>query len=251
MERKLFLSEDLGEDIVMDDGKVVADEDQILTNLLTATIKGEWDAVELYNSILGSIDDEEAIKVLNEIVSEEYVHIGQLEKLLQDRNNASLAIEDGKEHDEHDLEDVKVPEEDVEVETEGLKESFGGLLDDGTPVEITYSHNNNPQANKMKNIIVGLYIRPDNPPDRYHYEIDPWFRVYTKVKPDRILSTFRYDSVPLDWMSDVDAYAKDVLSQYDDYKEIDNKEFEKLARDKWKRSAILPDEPGGELKWKH
>ena len=70
MERKLFLSEDLGEDIVMDDGKVVADEDQILTNLLTATIKGEWDAVELYNSILGSIDDEEAIKVLNEIVSE-------------------------------------------------------------------------------------------------------------------------------------------------------------------------------------
>ena len=52
-------------------------------------------------------------------------------------------------------------------------------------------------------------------------------------------------------MSDVDAYAKDVLSQYDDYREIDNKEFEKLARDKWKRSAILPDEPGGELKWKH
>ena len=82
MERKLFLSEDLGEDIVMDDGKVVADEDQILTNLLTATIKGEWDAVELYNSILGSIDDEEAIKVLNEIVSEEYVHIGKCQHRL-------------------------------------------------------------------------------------------------------------------------------------------------------------------------
>ena len=52
-------------------------------------------------------------------------------------------------------------------------------------------------------------------------------------------------------MSEVDAYAKDVLSQYDDYREIGNDEFEKLARDKWKRSAILPDEPGGKLKWKH
>ncbi len=41
MERKLFLSEDLEEDIVMDDGKVVADEDQMLINVLTATIKSE------------------------------------------------------------------------------------------------------------------------------------------------------------------------------------------------------------------
>lgn len=248
MERKLFLSEDLEEDIVMDDGKVVADEDQMLINILTAAIKGEWDAIELYNSIISSIDDEEAVKVLQDIVSEEYVHVGQLEKLLQDRNNASLAIDDGK---EHDLEDVKVPEEDIEVETEGLHESFDGLLDDGTPIEITYSHNNNPETQIMKNIIVGLYIRPDNPPDRYHYEIDPWLRVYTKVKPDRILSTFRYDSVPLDWMSEVDAYAKDELSKYDDYKEIDNREFEKLERDKWKRAAIMPDEPGGKLKWNH
>lgn len=244
MERKLFLSEDLEEDIVMDDGKVVADEDQILVNLLTATIKGEWEAVELYNSIIGSIDDEEAIKVLNDIVSEEYVHIGQLEKLLQDKSSVSLAIEDGK---EHDLEDVKVPEEDIEVETEGLTE---GLLD-GTPLNITYSHANNPETQKMITTIVGLYIRPDNPPDRYHYEIDPWLRVYTKVKPDRILSTFRYNSVPCDWMSEVDEYAKSMLSEYDDYKEIDNKEFEKLERDKWKRAAIMPDEPGGELKWKH
>ena len=249
MERKLFLSEDLGEDIVMDDGKVVADENSMLTNLITLTIKGEWDAVELYNNMIASIDDEATIEVLSEIVREEYVHIGQLEKLLQDKNDASLGIEDGKDHDheEDDLDDVQVPEEDIEVETEGLTE---GLLDVPN-LDITYSHGATPEAKMKETIIVGLYTNAKQPPDKYHYEIDPYMLVYTKVKPNRLLSQFRYTTAPFDWMEDVDEYAKSVIDQYEGIKEISPEEFEQIQRDKWSMGAIMPEEPGGKITWKH
>jgi len=39
----------------------------------------------------------EAVEVIKDITKEEYVHVGQLEKLLQDRNVSADEIETGKE----------------------------------------------------------------------------------------------------------------------------------------------------------
>ena len=69
-------------------------------NLLSTLIKSGWDAIEMYNSILLTFQNEgneELVKIISDIVSEEYIHIGQLEKALQLINNTAEVIEDGKE----------------------------------------------------------------------------------------------------------------------------------------------------------
>ena len=75
--------------------KILLEEDDTnqevlnLTTMLSALIKGEWDAIDQYNSVLStleSFDNELATETLKEIVSEEYIHVGQLEKLAQDIN---------------------------------------------------------------------------------------------------------------------------------------------------------------------
>ena len=75
--------------------------------MLSALIKGEWDAIDQYNSVLStleSLDNELATETLKEIVSEEYIHVGQLEKLAQDINPDAENITTGYEHDELDHE---------------------------------------------------------------------------------------------------------------------------------------------------
>ena len=78
-----------------------------LTTMLSALIKGEWDAIDQYNSVLStleSLDNDLATETLKEIVSEEYIHVGQLEKLAQDINPDAENITTGYEHDELDHE---------------------------------------------------------------------------------------------------------------------------------------------------
>ena len=78
-----------------------------LTSMLSMLIKGEWDAIDQYNGIilsLESTDNKDAVDVLKEIVSEEYIHVGQLEKLAQDINPDAENITTGYEHDELDHE---------------------------------------------------------------------------------------------------------------------------------------------------
>lgn len=114
MNRKLILSEDLDQpaqfapqaEVTQQEVAPVESKDNSLemSNMISAMIKGEWDAVDIYNSMLTSIkemtNDTEVIDLLTEIVNEEYVHIGQLEKLLQSKNPTAVGIEDGKLHDE-------------------------------------------------------------------------------------------------------------------------------------------------------
>lgn len=69
-------------------------------NLISTLIKTEWDCVDLYNSILLTVSNEgikEVDDILNNIISDHYIHIGQLEKALQYVNNAANDIDDGKE----------------------------------------------------------------------------------------------------------------------------------------------------------
>ena len=93
--------------------KILLEEDDTnqevlnLTTMLSALIKGEWDAIDQYNSVLStleSVDNELATETLKEIVSEEYIHVGQLEKLAQDINPDAENITTGYEHDELDHE---------------------------------------------------------------------------------------------------------------------------------------------------
>ena len=93
--------------------KILLEEDDTnqevlnLTTMLSALIKGEWDAIDQYNSVLStleSLDNDLATENLKEIVSEEYIHVGQLEKLAQDINPDAENIAAGHEHDELDHE---------------------------------------------------------------------------------------------------------------------------------------------------
>lgn len=114
MKRKLILSEDFDQPTMLapqpaSQQEVQPAEPQAqpaqfeMSNMISAMIKGEWDAVELYNgmlAILKDMNDSELVSVITEIVNEEYVHIGQLEKLLQAKNPTATSIEAGKVHDE-------------------------------------------------------------------------------------------------------------------------------------------------------
>ena len=93
--------------------KILLEEDDTnqevlnLTTMLSALIKGEWDAIDQYNSVLStleSLDNELATETLKEIVSEGYIHVGQLQKLAQDINPDAENITTGYEHDELDHE---------------------------------------------------------------------------------------------------------------------------------------------------
>ena len=93
--------------------KILLEEDDTnqevlnLTTMLSSLIKGEWDAIDQYNSVLStleSLDNDLATETLKEIVSEEYIHVGQLEKLAQDINPDAENITTGSEHDELDHE---------------------------------------------------------------------------------------------------------------------------------------------------
>ena len=94
--KKLHLAEDMEQEVV----EPVVKELQSGT-LISSLIKAEWDLVDLYNSILITMQGEELPDevgvILNEIITDQYKNIGQLEKCLQLVNKTSLQIENGRE----------------------------------------------------------------------------------------------------------------------------------------------------------
>lgn len=92
LDRKLRLSEDVAINQVSND-------DLSLTSLVNTLIKNKWDSIDLFNSILLSFrqaNNTEAESILNDIINEEYVHVGQLEKLAQLINPVAENIENGQ-----------------------------------------------------------------------------------------------------------------------------------------------------------
>lgn len=93
--KKLYLLEDAEE--VQDEPKIT---DLGASSLLSSMIKSEWDSVDLFGSILATLEengtDEEIVQIVSDIVSNHYVHIGQLEKALQLVNDHVDYIDDGK-----------------------------------------------------------------------------------------------------------------------------------------------------------
>lgn len=91
------------------------------SNMLIKAINGEWETIELYNSIIATLSLEKdkkydaIIKILQDITNEENVHVGQLQKALEILSPNTSSIKDGeKEANE------QISEDDYDDITEGL-----------------------------------------------------------------------------------------------------------------------------------
>ena len=94
----------------------------LISNIISSAIKSEWDAIDIYNSSIVTLESnseenaDKIIKVLEDIRDEEYVHVGQLESCLSLlRSNPAEQIEDGS---EEGFEQLELPEDDEELELE-------------------------------------------------------------------------------------------------------------------------------------
>ena len=87
-----------------------ADINNMAYNLLSGLLNDKFESIANYNSIITSINDQEVIDILQEIVEEEYIHIGQLQKILLDKapvENAEELVDQGAEEVSEDSEEVK------------------------------------------------------------------------------------------------------------------------------------------------
>lgn len=99
-----------------------------VANLLNMLIKSEWDAIEDYNSAIQTLTgmnfDETILNIIKDIVGEEHVHIGQLQKALETVSPNAVNIQEGeKEATEQLQEPVYTKEEGQEVTPEGIVKS--------------------------------------------------------------------------------------------------------------------------------
>lgn len=99
-----------------------------VANLLNMLIKSEWDAIEDYNSAIQTLAgmnfDETILNIIKDIVGEEHVHVGQLQKALETVSPNVGNIQEGeKEAAEQLQEPVYTKEEGQEVTPEGIVES--------------------------------------------------------------------------------------------------------------------------------
>lgn len=77
-----------------------------ISNLLIDAIKDEFETIKLYNSIIEQIraeDREDIISILQDIVNEENVHVGQLQKALEIYSPNADSIEHGSEEAEEQM----------------------------------------------------------------------------------------------------------------------------------------------------
>lgn len=95
------------EDKIPDPPKV--GDDMGIANTLNALIQDEWQAIEGYNSAIASIatldNKEEILNILADIVSEEHVHIGQLQEALKLVSPNAISIAEGEREGASQLEE--------------------------------------------------------------------------------------------------------------------------------------------------
>jgi len=94
MKTKLLLSEDSGEVLTdpVPEEKIV---DFNINSFITELIKNKWEQVDNINGMILTIPESEndVVAVLKEIISDDYIHIGQLEKIIQSINPEAQAID--------------------------------------------------------------------------------------------------------------------------------------------------------------
>jgi len=106
--------------------KLILEEDEVVeqipqdlssSNLITTLIKNAWDSVDLYSSVLVTLQqngDDNVTSIIDDIISSLYINIGQLESALQEVNDKAQIIDDVK--DDSELGEVIMPNEDVQVD---------------------------------------------------------------------------------------------------------------------------------------
>lgn len=106
--------------------KLILEEDEVVeqipqdlssSNLITTLIKNAWDSVDLYSSVLVTLQqngDDNVTSIIDDIISSLYINIGQLESALQEVNDKAQIIDDVKDNSE--LGEVIIPNKDVQVD---------------------------------------------------------------------------------------------------------------------------------------
>lgn len=94
MKTKLILKEDDNQVEEIPEEKLV---ELNITSFVTDLIKNKWEQVDNINGILVTTpkDNFELIDTLKSIIDDEYVHIGQLEKIIQGINPEAVALDSG------------------------------------------------------------------------------------------------------------------------------------------------------------
>lgn len=98
--KKLLLEED---DVIQQQPA----DSGVIAGLISQMIRSEWDAVDLYSSMLLNLEQEhrdDLIDIINGIVVDHYANIGQLEKALQMFNDNADYIDAGRDETEDALE---------------------------------------------------------------------------------------------------------------------------------------------------
>lgn len=99
-----FVNEDLDDDVNIE-GTPETPKPGVETGfsgLLIDAINGEWDTINLYNSIIATLSQEKdkkyeaIIAVLQDITNEENIHVGQLQKALELLSPNTSSIADGE-----------------------------------------------------------------------------------------------------------------------------------------------------------
>ena len=107
-----------------------------ISNMLISAINGEWDTINLYNSIVETLrteaedtnnDYSDMINVINDILSEENKHIGQLQECLKKVSPNTQEIANGETEGAQQL-DESYFDDPYEDYDEGIGTGFKGYL---------------------------------------------------------------------------------------------------------------------------
>lgn len=125
MKNKIVLSEDLAvdgnEEVKVEDNEVTDKLlDNAIANMINKLIIDEFEAIDGYNSaistIISEMPDSPIIDVLNDIIAEENVHVGQLQRALLLVSTHAQDIAKGTEEGKEQIADGEKEEESKEVE---------------------------------------------------------------------------------------------------------------------------------------
>ena len=117
------LTEDLSQEEIHTSG---------ISAYITDAINGEYDTINDYNEMLLALKDDSqdsAISVIEDIIKEEYTHIGQLQELLKMYASPSSEIKSGEVEAQKQIEETKDDQPDSEFDNEfGLNSGFDSFI---------------------------------------------------------------------------------------------------------------------------
>lgn len=201
----------------------------IVRDQLNDFIKATWETIGNYQASITNLqtleNHDELIPIIEDIISDNMIHVGQLQKALEMIVPEVISkIKEGEEEAAATLGEPELEEVPVEVEEPTVESLREAMISDRVP---SYVHIAS----------VGLYSTGCSPEEYAkqdelgHYEIDVDNEVFTRVKENTWLGHSMIESYPRDTMAEVDATAKNIMSD-GNYREVSNDEYLQI-QDKW------------------